>query len=617
MRVDCPCCGCVAESPASEALWLTFNGEIYNFLELRRELRSNGHRFTSHTDSEVLLHLYSEEGPEMFRRLNGIFALAIYDGRPTARGRIQPGDLLLARDGLGVKPLYYAQAPGGFLFASELKALLACHRLSREVDLDALNQYLAFNWCCAPGTPIKAIRRFQPGKAMIVRRGSIAAQWSHYELPYGRPPFTAQQPELVRELAVRLEEAVERQMMADVPVGAFLSGGLDSSAVVAMMKRRQPELRPKCYTIGFEAGTQVEGNQQDLPFARRVAEQLDVDLQVVTVGPDMIEHLGRMLYFLDEPQSDPAPINALLIAEQARRDGIKVLMSGAGGDDIFSGYRRHVALLAERYWSLLPTFVRRCAAAAARSVAGGCCPAGSMARPSVRRLAKMLSLCDLGADLRLAGHFQWSAQTLRFPLFSRAAAAQLDGGDASAPLLRSLQRIPHEPDALNRLLYLEARHFLADHNLNYVDKVSMANGVEVRVPLLDLELVDFATRIPSHMKQHGRTGKAIFKKSMEPFLPRDVIYRSKTGFGAPLRQWLRCELRDLVEDVLSPAALLRRGIFDPLAVRRLIQLDRAGRVDAAYTIFGLMLIELWFRMFLDGEAVRAGSTPAQLCFEAA
>ncbi|MDH4132087.1 MAG: asparagine synthase C-terminal domain-containing protein, partial [Gemmatimonadota bacterium] len=294
----------------------------------------------------------------------------------------------------------------------------------------------------------------------------------------------------------------------------------------------------------------------------------------------------------------PAPINALLIAERAREDGLKVLLSGAGGDDIFSGYRRHVALTHEGLWAWLPPTPRRGVATIARALASGSGP-GGLRTPWLRRVTKSLCYADYPTDRRLASYFWWSTEQLRRGLYGPALAGPLGEVDTAGPLVESLARIPDEPDPLNRLLYLEGKHFLADHNLNYTDKMGMAAGVEVRVPLLDLDLIAMATRIPTGMKQRGREGKAIFKRSMEGLLPREVIYRGKTGFGAPIRRWLTVELRSMVEDTLAPGVLRRRGLFAPDAVARLIALDRAGRVDGAYTIFALMSLELWCRQFLD------------------
>lgn len=597
MTAACARCGC----SGPDDLALVYNGEIYNFPELRRSLEARGHAFHSRTDSEVLLHLYAEEGPAMLGRLNGIFAFAIYDGREHGRPEgIERGDLFVARDPLGVKPLYHAETPEGLLFASEVKALLRHRGLSRELDHTALHQQLAYLWIPAPRTGLAAVRKLRPGHALVARAGRVAREWCHYEVPYGGPYLDEPEDAVAERLRAEVEEAVARQMVSDVPVGAFLSGGLDSSAVVAMMRRARPDHVPVCYSIGF-ADEGIDGSPPDLPYARRVAQHLGVRLHEIQVQPDIVRHLERMLYLLDEPQADPAPINALLIAEQARADGIEVLLSGAGGDDIFSGYRRHVALGSERLWGRLPAAARAAVAAPARRVAAGGGPAASSA--TMRRVVKLLEHADLPPDRRMVAYFWWSGERLRRSLYSPALASELEGVDTAAPLLESLARIPGERDPLNRMLYLETRHFLADHNLNYTDRMGMAAGVEVRVPLLDLRVVELAARIPPRLKQRGRTGKAIFKRAMEPYLPHDVVYREKTGFGVPLRRWLRTELRDRVEEVLSPDSLRRRGLFDPGAVRRLVELDRAGRVDGSYTIFALLCVELWCRLFVDGEAL--------------
>lgn len=608
MSVGCASCG----SAAPGDLVLVYNGEIYNYRELRSELEARGHRFHSGTDSEVLLHLYAESGLGMVERLNGIFAFALYDGRERGRPTgVERGDVFLARDPLGVKPLYLTQLAEGVLFASELKALLQHGAVSREIDHHAVAQTLAYLWTPAPRTALQAVRKVPPGNGLVLRQGRISRQWGFYELPYGEPVLTGSERQIAEELHDRLEEAVRRQMVADVPVGAFLSGGLDSSAVVAMMKRVEPGNRPRCYSIGFRDDASMDGAAPDLPYARRVARHLDVDLHELRIGPDSIDQLERMLYFLDEPQADPAPINALLICEQAAADGIKVLLSGAGGDDIFSGYRRHHALHREWMWTGLPTPARRLLAGTARRARAGSL-GGWMDSVRVRRLAKLFANADRTEAMRLVSYFWWNDEALRQELLAPPLTSLGADVAVAEPMLRSLDAAPSARDGLSRMLLLETKHFLADHNLNYTDKVGMAAGVEVRVPLLDLDLVRFAARVPSSMKQRGSVGKAIFKRAMEPHLPHDVIYRPKTGFGAPLRGWLRNELRDAVDDTLSEASLRRRGIFEPAAVRRLLELERAGRVEGTYTVFALMCIELWCRMFVDatpGDVGSAGATP--------
>jgi asparagine synthase (glutamine-hydrolysing) len=596
MTVSCDACGCAADAPDEERLWLSYNGEIYNYRELRAQLESRGHRFHSTTDSEVLLHLYAEQGSAALSRLNGIFAFALYDGR--ARGQrdgMQPGDTLLARDGLGVKPLYHASLPDGFLFASELKALLQSERVPRELDLAAIDMYLAYIWAPAPFTMLRAVRKLGPGGALLVRDGRVVREWRHFDVAYGGRLDLA--PHEIREqLLAHLERAVERQLVADVPVGAFLSGGLDSSSVVAMMRKVRPAAKPVCYTVAFPNVERIDGNPSDLPYARAVAAHLDVELREIVLEADMFRYLDRMLYLLDEPQADVAPINALFIAERARADGIRVLLSGAGGDDILTGYRRHVPIAFERGWRWLPQPVLRAVGAGARRVSRG---AALMHSRHVRRLVKAAGCVDLDADRRLISYLTWNDRTTRQALYTPQIGQSLRSADAAAPLLQSLAALNGETHPINRMLYLETKHFLADHNLNYTDRMGMAHGVEVRVPFLDPDLVDFAARIPPEQKQRGRIGKAVLKEAMLPYLPRAVVYRPKTGFGAPLRRWLRHELRPILDETLAAERLARRGLFEPTAVRRLIELDRQGRVDGLYTIFAMLCIERWLAMFVD------------------
>lgn len=591
-------------------LTLTFNGEIYNYRELRSELAARGHQFTSASDSEVLLHLYEAYGPEMLSRLNGIFAFAIHDARERGRPEgVERGALFLARDQLGVKPLYFVDSSHGFLFGSEIKALLMEPSVDRTVDAAALHQTLAYLWTPAPRTILRAVRKLEPGSALIVSGGRIRKRWSYYTPPYTGKVSAKSEAELAKELAERLYTAVDRQLVSDVPVGAFLSGGLDSSSIVAMMRRARPKQPITAFTIGFEDEGDTDGNPQDIPFARKVAAHLGVSLHEITLPSTAIHRLEEMVRLLDEPQADPAPINALMIAEASRRMGIPVLLSGAGGDDIFGGYRRHWALQFERNWKWLPSSVRDRIQGAAQWAASGNGRGQSI--PAVRRLAKMFAYAGEESDRRLVSYFLWSTDQVRRGLYAPEFASETATMDVAEPLLRSLSRIPNEHDPLQRMLFLETVHFLADHNLNYTDRAGMAVGVEVRVPLLDLDLVEFATTVPSSMKQAGRIGKPLFKKAMEPYLPHDVIYRPKTGFGAPLRRWLRTELRDLVGDTLSPAAIRRRGFFDPVAVAKMIDQDRRGMIDGSYTIFALLSFELWCRSFLDvASHDYASSTPS-------
>lgn len=594
------CCLADQGGGMQTGLTLVFNGEIYNFRELRAELEANGHRFQSRTDSEVLLHLYERDGLAMMDRLNGIFAFALHDDRASGRPEgMEKGSILLARDPMGVKPLYFAETARGFLFGSEIKALLEDPTLPRDIDPVALHNTLAYLWSPAPNTMLRAVRKLEPGNALVVHGGAVRRRWMYSTPPFDGTRSSQSEGELAVELAERLRVAVERQLVADVPVGAFLSGGLDSSAIVAMMRQALPEQEITAFSIGLRGVDDIEGNPNDLPYARRVAAHLGVTLEEIEIDPSTIERLPELVALLDEPQADPAPINALIIAERARAMSIPVLLSGAGGDDIFTGYRRHWALAFERRWAWLPRAARAGIQSASSRIGSS---AGAQSHHTVRRFAKMFAHAGADADQRLVSYFMWSTEEVRRALYAPEFAATVRSVDTAAPLLNSLAAIPDEHDPVQRMLHLETRHFLADHNLNYTDRAGMAVGVEIRVPLLDLELVRFASRIPSRFKQKGRVGKAIFKRAMEPYLPRDVIYRPKSGFGVPLRRWLRQELRPMLEDTLDEHSLRNRGIFDPVAVRRLIELDAEGRIDGSYTIFALMCIELWFRRFIDAPA---------------
>jgi len=563
---------------------VVFNGEIYNYRELRAELRRDGVTFRGHSDTEVMLEWYARVGPAVLDKLNGIFALAIWD-----RERCE---LFLARDGLGVKPLYYTEGQRGFAFASELKALVPVLD-SRTLDAAALHRYLSYLWCPGEATPIREVRQLHPGEAMLVREGRIARRWTWYELPARRPPMGAiPDNEVVSSTAAMLRSAVHRQLVADVPVGAFLSGGLDSSAVVAFAREQTADIQ--CFTIDLQGGNDA-GFADDLPYARRVAQQLKVPLHVVSVeASQMAQDLERMVWMIDEPLADPAPLNVLYISRLARQHGIKVLLSGAGGDDLYTGYRRHLALRYEQWWSWLPANARRGLATIAQRL--------DASSAFGRRAQRLLSNAGASGAQRLAGYFSWTPEDRLRALYAPAFLDALGAERADAPMVEYLIGMPASLAPLDQMLALEQRFFLADHNLLYTDRMSMAVGVEVRVPFLDPDLVAHAARIPNRFKQHGRTGKWVLKKAMEPYLPHDVIYRPKTGFGAPLRRWLQHELRPLADDLLSPSTLSRRGLFDAKAVRKLRDADAAGRVDASYTILSLMTIEIWCRRFIDVSA---------------
>jgi len=565
---------------------LVFNGEIYNYKELRAELEEKGIRFQGGSDTEVLMRLYALEGMTMLPRLNGIFAFAIWDKHTDS--------LFIARDAFGIKPIYYSVDEKSFSFASEIKALITLEPSKHsEIDFSSLHRYLSFIWCPGDGTPFKSVKKLLPGEAILVKSGKIFRKWNWYDLPIFRKSSHKFKKinEVIKELPLHLQKAVERQMVSDVPVGSFLSGGLDSSSIVLFAKNINPDI--KCYTISVDEN-ESENMKEDLRYSRIVARHLNVNLEVVKVSPGQFAaDLEEMIVGLDEPIADPAALNVLYISRMARKQGIKVLLSGVGGDDIFTGYRRHSIARFEQIWDRIPLLIRQVISRRALGF--------NQNELQTRRLIKYLSGIDKGGDDRLVNYYSWLQEDNLMKLYSPEFLASLSGALAAQPMLDFLMPVSEKHASLEKMLSLEQRFFLGDHNLIYTDKMSMMAGVEVRVPFLDLDLVNFASKVPASMKQHLGINKWVLKKAMEPFLPRDVIYRKKTGFGLPLREWIKSDLRDWADDLLSITSLKKRGYFDPVAVRKLIDANHSGKVDASYTLLSLMAIEIWCRNFLDKQ----------------
>lgn len=568
---------------------LVFNGEIYNFRELRAELEAAGYLFRSRSDTEVLLNLYLDcraRGGDLaktLRRLNGIFAFALWDS--------QNGAMLLVRDAFGVKPLYFFTDSGRLAFASEIKALLPLvDNEIGQLDKESLYRYMTFLWCPGEGTPFMNVKKIGPGELMWVRNGEIAKKEVWYQLPAFRYASSAMEiPAAACELKQHLRTAVHRQLVADVPVGAFLSGGLDSSTVVTFAREQNPNII--CFTIDSSVNLEADKND-DLTYALRVAKHLGVQLEVVRVNDAMmVQDLVDMVIKLDEPLGDPAALNVMYISSLARELGIKVLLSGVGGDDILSGYRRHFALSLESYWKWLPISARK----------GLASLVGSLNYPFSwqRNINKAFNGAALEGDSRLVNYFAWSKRDDLLALCTPDFRAAINEVDASWPMIEFSLHLPSNLSPMERMLALEQRFFLGDHNLIYTDKMSMSNGVEVRVPFLDLDLVEFVQRIPPQLKQRGTNGKWLLKKAMEPYLPKEIIYRKKIGFALPLRSWIREGLSEFLSDTLSESGLRKRGLFDPVSVRKLIADNQANRIDASYTLFSLLCIELWCRAFMD------------------
>ncbi|MFC4294001.1 asparagine synthase (glutamine-hydrolyzing) [Novosphingobium tardum] len=567
---------------ASGRFIMVYNGEIYNHRELRAAYLP-GHDFRGSSDSETLLELFACQGPAAFGRLNGIFAAAIWDRRDR--------QLMLARDGAGVKPLYIWAAPGGGIaFASEIKALCAAPEFASALDPVAAAAYATYLWSPGERTMFAAVRKFEAGRwQRFDAAGRLLGGESFYNLPPYRP-IAMTPEEAARETADELARAVERQMLADVEVGAFLSGGLDSSAIVHFARKHSA--RPlQCFTLAYPDGHDAE-MVTDLPYARQAAAHLGVSLHEAEITPRMADDLPRLVEMLDEPQADPAAMGNFYIAAAARERGIKVLLGGSGGDDVFTGYRRHSQFAHDGALGAVPGAVRAMLLRVAGSLGRG---------ERARRIQKALRAMQGDADARLCRAFEWLPVETAAGLLARSPSP----AEVTRPFTNAVASSGSAPQ-VERMLRLEQQFFLRDHNLNYVDKTGMAAGVEIRVPFLDPELMAFAATMPLDCKMRAGQTKWALRKAMEPHLPREIIYRPKTGFGVPLRAWMRGPLRDIVGDLTSRQTVARRGLFEPGAVAALRDAHFAGRIDAAYPLLAIVMMELWCRRFADPAPAQLG-----------
>jgi asparagine synthase (glutamine-hydrolysing) len=565
--------------------WITYNGELYNFRSLRRQLEREGFAFRTECDTEVLLAMYVRHGADMLHRLNGMFALAIWDAERC--------ELFLARDRLGIKPLYYAEVDRTLVFASEVKALLPA---LPPVGLNhrVIPDYLTFLWVPDPDTMFDGIFKLAPGHcATFGRDGLRSREW--WDLRFA--PEDRTESEWARDTGEVVRAAVRRQMVSDVPLGAFLSGGVDSSAVVAEMASTAG--RVSTYTIGLakeDLAYDLVGD--DLRYAREIAQAFAVDYHERIVRADVAELLPKLIWHMDEPVADPALISAYLVCAAAR-ERLTVILSGMGGDEIFAGYPRHLAARLGRVLEGVPAGLR---AAARRAVESRVTVGGpGRLRAHRRNLLKFVRGLEETTQERYLAHCSYYRFHELRSLLSDDLGSATAGHDPFARHRGYLERVRGE-HWLNQLLYVDLKTFLPCLNLTYTDKMSMAASTEVRVPLLDDELVELATRVPTSLKLHGRKRKYVFKKAMEGVLPASIIWRPKAGFTAPARAWLAGPLQPLVDELLSPQAVGRRGLFAAAEVRELIDANRRGEADNALRIWALMTLELWQRTFIDGDA---------------
>jgi asparagine synthase (glutamine-hydrolysing) len=574
-------------------IWITYNGEIYNFSDLRRELLSKGHTFTSNTDTEVVIHLYEQEGADCVHRLKGMFAFAICDlrsGRP---------ELFLARDHFGVKPFYYSHRGRELAFASEVKALLHVPEIEAEIDLESLHQYLTLLWVPDPKTMFRGIYKLPAGHCATFRDGELKIrQYWDLRFPHADADYPRSEADLADEVRQRFRQSVERQMVSDVPIGAFLSAGLDSSSIVAMMCRatKQPV---RTYTITFPLKYRVGETTLDDPnVPARLARQLGCDNRQIVVEPDVAELLPRLTWHMDEPTADPAIIAAYLVCREARKQAT-VLLSGVGGDELFAGYRKHAAHRWARAYQRSPLALR---AGIEHGVSALPSLRGTALKGPMRLAKKMARSASLGPEDRFIRNCTYLDNAQKMSLYTGALQDQLRASD---PAVRHHARFDEVRDAnfLNQMLYLDTKIFMTSLNLNYNDKMSMASSVEVRVPFLDRELAEFAAwHIPPELKLKGffqPTTKHIFRRAMQDVLPAEVLRQPKAGFAAPVDYWLAHDLREMTDDLLSETNIRKRGLLRPEAVRSFVEEHRSGAQDWSMQVWQFLTLENWMRVFLD------------------
>ena len=576
------------------SVFITYNGEIYNFAELRRQLQSGGHRFVSDTDTEVVLHLYEEEGPDCVTRLNGMFAFAICDmrsGSPT---------LFLARDHFGVKPFYYWYRGRQMAFASEIKALLEVPGITAEIDPESLHQFLTFLWVPDPKTMFRGIFKLPAGHYAIVKSGELKlTKYWDLTFPPKNQTYPRSESDLADEIRQRFRRSVEAQMISDVPIGAFLSAGLDSSSIVAMMSRATDH-PVRTYTITFPRKYRVGETALDDPaIPARLARQLGCDNQQIVLEPDVVGLLPQLTWHMDEPTADPAIIPAYLVCREARKQAT-VLLSGVGGDELFGGYRKHVAHYWAEQYRRLPKIVRN-------SIEPGILNLPSFRGSEIKGAARLAKKMARSASLLPTDRFVMNATYLdreqKLALYSDRFAGEVANFDPAGQHHFSFDQV-RDADFLNQMLYVDTKIFMTSLNLTYNDKMSMASSVEVRVPFLDRELAEFvAWNVPPSLKIKSRlrtTTKYIFRKAMQGILPREVLRQPKAGFAAPVDYWLANDLKEMVDDLLSESQIRNRGLFRPEKVRAYVDEQRSGAQDWSMQIWQFLTLELWTRMFIDG-----------------
>jgi len=557
-------------------VWVVFNGEIYNYRELRDALEAAGHRFYTSSDTETIAHGYEEWGEQVFARLRGMFAVALWDTRTRT--------LLLCRDRAGIKPLYYAEAGGRLFFGSEAKCVLVNGEVDRGLDAAALDHYLAYQYTPRDRSIFRGVAKLRPGHLLRVRDGRLAVE-QYWQLP-AAPTFQGDEREALAELRRILADAVRSHMISDVPLGAFLSGGIDSSLVVALMAEASD--RPvKTFSIGFE-----ESSFDELPHARRVADHLGTEHHEFVVRPDALGILDRVVWHFDEPFADPSAIPTWYVSEMAHRH-VTVVLSGDGGDELFGGYNRYAPHpRVESFDRLAPGVGRAVAAAAWRAL-----PHGARGKNFLRHVAR-------DARGRYIDSVTFFHADERAALLSATIRAELGSWDAEEYFSRPFARFERLP-VKAQMMSFDFETYLPEDCLVKVDRMSMAHSIESRVPLLDHHVIEFAASLPASLKMPGGRLKHLLKTLAFTVVPREILDRPKQGFGVPIGHWFRGELREAFGDILGSSLSRQRGYFNAPFVERVLAEHLSGRRDHSWQLWQLLVFELWHRQYVDQAAVAA------------
>jgi asparagine synthase (glutamine-hydrolysing) len=572
-------------------VWITFNGEIYNFQELRDDLIAKGHRFATRSDTEAIVHAYEEYGERCVERLRGMFAFAVWDSRA--------GKLFIARDRLGKKPVYYCHNGGRFLFASEIKAILQDEGVKRELDPKALADYLTYHYIPFPETIFKGIKKLEPGHVMTVELVESSQQVKpaqpakpsqltlsvekYWDITYS-PDYSLSENDWVEALREKLREAVKIRLISEVPLGAFLSGGIDSSTVVALMSQVQ-SAPVKTFSIGFK-----EEDFSELKYARQVAEKFGTEHHEFVVEPDAMEVLPRLAWEFDEPFADSSAIPTYYVSKIARQQ-VTVILSGDGGDETFAGYRRYGWAQDMSKYDAIPTPLKK----AFFGLPASLLPDGVKGKGALKHLSK-------GAFERYAGLNTFGESPYLERLLSADTLATIrrtyKGRLPDFSAMERFYKSCSASDYLTRIQYVDTKLYLSEDILTKVDRASMLCSLETRAPLLDQEVIELAARMPSSFKLSGGETKYILKKAMEGILPNEILYRKKMGFGVPLIHWFKKDLTEYARDLLLSKQSRERGLFNAKHVETVLDTHQKKGRDLSARIWALLFFEQWCRNWL-------------------